>query len=448
MIRFNNYVYYEGEVSGSKPLGQGTLYCHMNPSESTKSGQTGLGLMDELSGEFGEREVTNASLIFASGWVYHGTVSYHVSESGIRYTLSAKGTLSVNRTQTLGTLVKRSFVLPKMAIIGRAYNGFQIREGSGTYFKAIDGLNTDNDDFMGFPMNFLVDDNFEIHGLIVGKTTREYENWEWGFDLNDTIKNEKGHKLILSKAGTYRIEFPKGEFMDSGQGTYKIMKKEGLIAKLTKDSPCTITYRNGDKFVGEVMFVDTLYGQNYKFPSLKASSPVYVGKLVLDKNILPFTGTFTTADGNSFNMIDGKTEEELMAQAEAELEEQQMADQRRKQAQQANAKKVAEQRKLLNECNGKTFSFNQYFTALGGKWQVTNGNASIKFWKNGQEIIVRISGTLNILEFREITADGELSCYEAGNPLYGSWYIKIINNKGKKAFVVNRPLGGLKYLLQ
>ena len=141
-----------------------------------------------------------------------------------------------------------------------------------------------------------------------------------------------------------------------------------------------------------------------------------------------------------------------MAQAEAELEEQQKQEAQKqakmKATREANAKKVAEQRKLLNECNGKTFSFNQYFTALGGKWQVTNGNASIKFWKNGQEIIVRISGTLNILEFREITADGELSCYEAGNPLYGSWYIKIINNKGKKAFVVNRPLGGLKYLLQ
>lgn len=464
VVKLSEFVYYEGEVERKIPNGQGVLVAFNMKGQRRVADiekaieQNPRGFKrDYISGVFSNDTVKNANVVFASGWKYQGVLVYQVKENGIIYELQEGGMLQSADGRDPTEFTSGTVKLAAKAGIAISLSDYNANF-SKIYFNARNSLGKKYTHLFGFPVNFVTSFNF-LFAATIGQNYDGSWNWEGIRDLETYYTTDIGKLQIYKRNDSYEYYYNlvlnNGVRIDTKSNIVKLNAENGKLSRTLSDSIWTLEYANGDKYEGSIRFVNKNNNQMYKMPSLDSKSPIYYESLKLDDNVVPYTGTFTTADGNSFNMVDGKTEEELMAQAEAEIAEQERAEEQRQAelkrqqaAREANAKKVAEQRKLLNECNGKTFSFNQYFTALGGKWQVTNGNASIKFWKNGQEIIVRISGTLNILEFREITADGELSCYEAGNPLYGSWYIKIINNKGKKAFVVNRPLGGLKYLLQ
>ena len=218
---------------------------------------------------------------------------------------------------------------------------------------------------------------------------------------------------------------------------------DGVVGFEKESNNNIIVYNNGDQFKGKAVFVDRDNRNKYlSKPSFNPMSSNYIGSIKLENGVKPYTGHFKKADGNEYSLTDGLTEKELEAkklreaQEEAEKQAQLKKAQEEKRAQQiANQKKAAEDKRITQDfikiAWGKTFTFKKYQMMQ----RVNNGEYSVKFLSNRQDIFVRVNGRLEWLKFVEYSDDGkELVCRIWDNySLTGTVYIKPMKHEGKWA---------------
>ena len=476
-VKYSSHMYYEGDVSGGKPNGEGILYCTLNKVENFGSGLVRFmtdknydpltaqkakdGVCDMIKGTFSDTRVSNAKVLFNSGWMYYGDLLFDPSEKDYVSIAFAEGGIIVAPSDYSDRYFNNKVQITESFVIKRKLDtfGFGCSEIS---INAKTGLKPQMIISEGLPSTFLIENNYSVALKIKQVVRNKTEEWQWELVPNALYKNKKGYTVKTNSSSgknSFVYSAPNGDFYNSGTGRYRLTLSEGIVGYVKESNDNIILYNNGDKFVGTIRFVDRKKNQYITKPSFDPNSSCYIGNITIS-NIKAYTGQFTSATGESYRLIDGLTEEEYMAKVEAQQEEQRLRQQKAKAeaaaaqakadaAKKASAAKINEAKKQLASVqHGKTYYFNCYYTPYSGNWEVTHGNASIRFYANGQDILLRVGGSLTYLHFSEITKDGDLSCYETNNPFYGTWYITILTVNGKKAFKLRRPVMGIQYLLK
>ncbi len=458
-VKYSSHVYYEGSVSGGKPNGTGVLYCTLNEVENFGSGLVKFlteknydplkapkakdGVCDIIKGTFLDTHVNNATVIFNSGWIYYGNLDFDSSDKeyltiqfeggGFLVAPSNNNSRYNNKVQ-----IKEPFKMIRK-VETFAFGCSDIRVNAKTAIKTPYYIAEE------LPSSFLTSNNYDVVLKINQVIRNKMEEWEWITVPSAVYKNEDGHEIRTTESSGkthFTYVAPNGDFYNSATCKYRFTMPDGIVGFAKESDSNIIIYKNGDKFVGETYFIDKKSDKLLSKPSFDPNSSFYIGSMTLESGVKAYTGKIQKADGKEYSLTEGLTEEELEAKKlrEAKKEEERRAQLRKaeeeRRAQQiANQKKEEEDKRVtktfINSAWGKKYTFKKYQMMQN----VKNGEYSVQFMANRQDIFVRVNGRLEWLKFVEYSDDGkELVCrIWNNNSITGTVYIKPMKHEGKWA---------------
>lgn len=459
-VKYSPHVYYEGSVSGGKPNGDGVLYCTLSKVENFGSGfmkfvteknydpltapKAKDGVCDVIKGFFTDTHVINATVIFNSGWAFYGDLDFDPSDKEFLTIQFARGGTLVAPSNYNSRFSNKVIVEEPFKIVRKvetfAFGCSNISVEAETAIKTPYLIAED------LPSNYLIRNNYNLILKINQVVRNKKEEWEWITVPSAVYKNKDGFEIRTTESSGkthFTYVAPNGDFYNSATGRYRFTMQDGVVGFEKESNNNIIVYNNGDQFRGKVVFVDRDNSNKYlSKPSFNPMSSNYIGSIKLENGVKPYTGHYKKADGNEYSLTDGLTEKELEAkklreaQEEAEKQAQLKKAQEEKRAQQiANQKKAAEDKRITQDfikiAWGKTFTFKKYQMMQ----RVNNGEYSVKFLSNRQDIFVRVNGRLEWLKFVEYSDDGkELVCRIWDNySLTGTVYVKPMKHEGKWA---------------
>lgn len=478
----NNHVIFEGRTKKKLPAGTGRLHCmsidHTKYKENYNRMFDDKGnfmthfipvecFQDKISGNFDGGNVSNANVEFynrvGSKWTYKGNMIIQCSDNVVNYILLPKGVLNLGKDYK-SQIIKSDLILVDTVVVKRKFDNFSLEF---PYMKMFSHLtfNTDNSDitFFGMPTSF-----FKKYAIVY---EMKYDNG-WQFKCNASypgikmdqseeilyqVENCKSSKVIFEDNSWYKI------FLDGSRRariSFSTNLKDGAINTSIDTNKENIThanikFKNGDVYTGTIKYVSEKNG-NHKVrngqgdiaPSIIDTDPYYFKNLSISDNIIFVDGTYTFANGTSTTYVSEYDDNERNQMALAQEARAKAAKQASEEAAKKSANQIATTKKLLTKLWGKTYKYTQYYSYYSS-WQKTNGNASIKFLSNGQDIFLDVGSSSTWLKFSNITNEGELSCRDVRDGIGGTCYITPYLNNGEMSFIIYYPAvaGGFKYRL-
>lgn len=460
----NNYVIYEGKTKKKIPTGNGRLHCvpfdHTQYREHydqlfTNNGNLNYQVaptsnQDLISGVFDGNYVSNAQASFytkdAPNWTYKGDMIVRCTDNDINYILLPKGFITIGSNNT-SLIIKNTIPLVDTVVVKRKFKNFSL---VFPYVKTLSNFAFKTDDpsltFFGMPSAF-----FKVYTIL---TEVQYDKG-WVSKCNATYA---GLKLDQSEKITYQVEncqSSKVTFED--KSWYKILYdnsriarvsfyaklKDGTIKTTTDARKSSITHadiqlNNGDSYAGTIKYVSEKKG-NHKVrngqadlvPSIIETDPFFFKNLTIKDNIIFIDGVYQDAGGLSTVYEGGYDDNERLEMAQAQQARAKAAEAKAAAAQKKEAEDKSVTQTFIKGAWGKKFTFKKYQMMN----QVSNGEYSVQFSQNRQDIFVRVNGRLEWLKFSNYSDDGtELVCRLWNNhSLTGTVYIKPMKREGKWA---------------
>lgn len=462
-VKYNSHLYYEGEVSKGKPSGKGILYCTLekvdnfgsgfmkfisdpnyNPLTATKAKD---GVCDVIQGIFSGNHVTDATVAFNSGWGYEGDLIFNADDDKVVTFSFVNGVFTIPANYT-GSIFNEIRVVDT-CYMARGLENFAMKTSR---IKVHPSSIKISNKLGVIPTSFIRYKGFVVNVELNQSINNKKEEWGINYYKNDVYQSED-KKLILkitdniSNGSPRIIYYSQNEpitYFDS-KGAYLFHLNDGDVMR-DSTLQCIISYKDGSTFKGKIRFMGKGGNDLSETVSFDPTSKFYIGNYDINTSIksciAPYTGLLSYKDGRSVRYTDGMTEEELKAvklreaQKEEERRAQLMKAEEERRAQQiANQKKEAEDKKVtqtfIKSAWGKKFTFKKYQMFQ----QVSNGEYSVQFMANRQDIFVRVNGNLEWLKFVEYSDDGkELVCRLWNNhSITGTVYIKPMKHEGKWA---------------
>lgn len=462
-VKYNSHLYYEGEVTKGKPSGNGILYCTLDKVDNFGSGfmkfitdpnynplsdkKAKDGVCDVIKGTFSGNQVTDATVAFNSGWGYEGDIIFDASDDKLLTLSFVDGVFTVPASYT-GSIFNEIRIVDTCYMV-RRYEDFAMKTSKIKVHPS--GIKISNR--LGeIPTSFIRYKGFVVNVELSQNIINKKEEWEINYYKTDVYQSEDKNSFLkvfdnISNGSPRIIYYSQNEpitYYDS-KGPYLFHLNDGDVMR-DSTLQCTISYKDGSTFKGKTQFKGKDGNGLSEAVSFDPYSKYYIGNYEIntsiESSIAPYTGLLSYKDGRSVKYTEGLTEEELKAKrllaakkeeerllqlkkAEEERRAQQIADQKKE----VEAKRVAQA--FIKSAWGKTFTFkkNRMFQ------QVSNGEYSVKFMKNRQDIFVRVNGHLEWLKFVEYSSNGiDLVCRIWNNhTITGTVYISPMKHEGKWA---------------
>lgn len=476
----NNHIIYEGKTKKKIPNGKGRIHCmatnyiknRYNIYDLFKeNGDMRLDIgtdhrQDLISGFFNGNFINDADAQFCgvdySLWFYKGNMIIRLVGENVEYVLLPEGIIRWGGTNAL---LKDELTLTDTVVVKRDFTNFSLET---PYIRFL--TNT------SFNLNITNQKYFEVPSAFFKKYVTYFElRYKDGWEYN-CRSSFPGLKIDKSEQITFIVENCKTSKVIFGDNSwyhrYKDISgnprvsffaelKDGII-KTTADekrnnlSHADIKFKNGDSYKGTIRIVTAKNGNHmadgckYIIPSILDSDTYYFKNLSIKDNVIFVNGVYQDAGGLSKvyegGYDDNERQEMEKEKAIAKANKEKAVKQANEEAARKRANKIAETKKLLPKLYGKTFSYNQYYDYYVA-WSKHNGNASIKFSANRQDIFLRVGSTTTWLKLSEITNNGDLECIQAGSRnLADVCYITPYLDNGKISFIIDL-LGGFKYRL-
>lgn len=469
-----NHMVYEGKTKKKIPHGKGILHCTALDHTKYKDRYNDFFLEDgRINNRFDTRQdiilgVFNGNVVnngIAKFWGYNGVIwSYKgdliIQQNGenIEYVLLPNGIINMGGYDTL---VKNEFTITDTVVVYRNMANFSIETPYITLITHTCFNTHPNREYIGIPSLFFND-------YVTYFDIRYKEGWEYKCNSSyPGIKKDKSEQItyIVENCRTSKVIFGDEswyeryvDILKHEKVTFSAVLKDGTIissadAKSEKISHAVIKFNNGDSYKGTIRLVTAKKGNRKAddwvqdiIPSILESETYYFKNISLTDNVIFIDGTYTYANGNVITYTDGYDDNERIEKEQKAQAARAAAQSRAIKSQQDREKKAANTRKLMSKLYGKTFSYNQYYDYYVA-WSKHNGNASIKFSANRQDIFLRVGSMTTWLKLSEITDDGKLSCIETGSrSLADVYYITPYLDNGKISFIIDL-IGGIKYRL-
>lgn len=470
----SNQIIYEGKTKKKMPNGNGRIHIlsfdYTKYNESYNNMFTDDGKLrnmpycyqDLISGTFNGNNVSSAFATFSgvksANWAYKGDMIINLQGENVQYILLPEGVIDLGHCNSI---MKDEFVLTDTVIVTRSFTDFSLET---PYILLMTHLafksDNPNYEYFGIPSSF-----FKYYA-----TYFEIRNKDgWSFKCNSSypgVKRDKSEQITYSvencrsskvifgdkswykrykdNSGNVKVSF----FANIKDGTIRTSADE----KKNNLSQAEIKFKNGGSYKGTIRIVTAKKGnrmadgQKYIIPSILESDSYFFKNLSIKDNIIFVDGVYQDAGGLSTVYEGGYDDNERQEMAIAKANKEKAVKQANEEAARKRANKIAETKKLLPKLYGKTFSYNQYYDYYVA-WSKHNGNASIKFSANRQDIFLRVGSTTTWLKLSEITNNGDLECIQAGSRnLADVCYITPYLDNGKISFIIDL-LGGFKYRL-
>lgn len=486
-VKYNAHLYYEGEVSKGKPNGEGTLYCTLEKVDNFGSGfmkfitdknynpltakKAKDGICDMITGTFSGNRVTDATVKFNSGWGYEGDLIFDTSNEKVVTISFIEGVFSVPTNYQ--NCPFNEIMVVDTCYMARRYEDFFMKT---SVIKAHPGGIKGGQKLGEIPASFLRDQDLIPNIELVQSIENGKEQWRINYSRADVYSSENKKCVLKFTDNTsngslqfiYALKNEPITFYDT-KGMYIFHFNDGDVAR-DSSFQCMISYKNGNTFKGKTRFRGVGYSDLSPTVSLDPHSKFYIGKYntqnSIENCVVPYEGILTYADGRSVRYVEGMTEEAYKAKKlqDAKKEEERRAqikkadEERRAQAKKAkqaaqekaqkNAARLAQTKKLLPRLYGKKYSYSSYSDYYIG-WVKHNGNSSIRFSQNRQDVFINIGSGSYWLKMDEIIETGEISCHEVGaGYLAGTCYLTPSMKNGAMEFLIYFPTtGGLRYKL-
>lgn len=486
-VKYNAHLYYEGEVSKGKPNGEGTLYCTLEKVDNFGSGfmkfitdknynpltakKAKDGICDVITGTFSGNRVTDATVKFNSGWGYEGDLIFDTSNEKVVTISFIEGVFSVPTNYQ--NCPFNEIMVVDTCYMARRYEDFFMKT---SVIKAHPGGIKGGQKLGEIPASFLRDQDLIPNIELVQSIENGKEQWRINYSRADVYSSENKKCVLKFTDNTsngslqfiYALKNEPITFYDT-KGMYIFHFNDGDVAR-DSSFQCMISYKNGNTFKGKTRFRGVGYSDLSPTVSLDPHSKFYIGKYntqnSIENCVVPYEGILTYADGRSVRYVEGMTEEAYKAKKlqDAKKEEERRAqikkadEERRAQAKKAkqaaqekaqkNAARLAQTKKLLPRLYGKKYSYSSYSDYYIG-WVKHNGNSSIRFSPNRQDVFINIGSGSYWLKMDEIIETGEISCHEVGaGYLAGTCYLTPSMKNGAMEFLIYFPTtGGLRYKL-
>ena len=268
-----------------------------------------------------------------------------------------------------------------------------------------------------------------------GRTRGEF----WDFEIARNkynfyeFENKKGNALIVSPEGNpphILSIYPNEDFIridNDGKIKYRLTIDGITLKNDSLSEGAEVIYSNGDKAIGEI-YIDWLPIPKKIKEWMENGFPSNIAK----NKILFQNGNYYYADGRHTKVINGKTEEQLIAErkasdakAKAELKKQQAA-------RAENEKNTKATQAFLNSVWGKRFTFNGYGDQYGN---YNHGSSVLTFSSNHSDIWLDIAGTTQHFKIDHI--NGKEIWVKDIFAYVSSITIIPIKRNGKQAFKVS-----------
>ena len=468
-IKYGPNLIYEGEVASKKPAGIGKLCFVLNDKkelsdikykqllESTgqrgKAGLINAGnlLQDVVEGNFSDTCITNATVIFASGASFRGNINYRIENKGntVVYTLLPGGNLNIPGS----TVVKGNWRIGYPLIIERSL-GSDIKS-SNLQIQSRSGLMNSRKSYLAdfLPICYIMslDVVMEIclhsHVIKYSDGTTSMEVWDFAIVGDNGVYNfgnNKGHKLLVSSIGDnpgFKSIYPNGDFIEvsnSGAIKYKLTFDGIIIQNIPQKDATEITYKNGDKAIGDVSIGWQPVPKKIQ-QWMENEFPSNIAKELQFNN-----GEYYYADGRSTKVINGKKEEQLIAEKKAAETKALTEREQQVKARAEKEKNTKATAAFLNSAWGKKFNFDGYHD--GNRY--VHGSSVLRFSYDRSDIWLDVAGhTYHFIVDGVSDDDGKsIRCREIGTAMPGV-YISPITRNGKRAFKILFVFAELEYML-
>jgi len=440
-------------------MGNGTLFDQKTGAFIQGARHGSNITQDVVIGQFNNGYVTNATAEFRmnynlSEWSYKGDLMIEYDNNYVSYILLPKGIITTRNSYN-STIVKKTIPVIDTVEVKRNLRTFEL---DFPYMRILSSyaFNLDNQDFFGIPSEF-----FKQYDVLF--ETSYVENKGWQFKCNSSnpgLKKDRSEEIVLKvvDCSKGRVEFKDGSWYSRRYDTmgnpiseFAVKLADGSIILTCVNNDiqnlrAQIKYNNGDNYDGKVNLVDA---HNYYIrPSILESDEYYFRNLSLKKDISLITGVYNYANGTSTRYENGYNDNARQQIAIEQAKRQREAKQAAQEKAQKNAARLAQTKKLLPRLYGKKYSYSSYSDYYTG-WVKHNGNSSIRFSPNRQDVFVNIGSDSYWLKMDEIIETGEISCHEVGaGYLAGTCYLTPSMKNGAMEFLIYFPTtGGLRYKL-
>lgn len=462
-VKYNSHLYYDGEVSKGKPSGKGILYCTLDKVDNFGSGfmkfisdpnynplsakKAKDGVCDVIQGTFSGNQVIDATVAFNSGWGYEGDLIFDTSDDKLLTLSFVEGVFTVPANYT-GSIYNEIRIVDTCYMV-RRYEDFAMKTSK---IKAHPSGIKLNYKLGEIPTSFIRYKGFVVNVELSQSVNNKKEEWGINYYKTDVYQSEDKNSFLkvfdnITNGSPRIIYYSQNEpitYYDS-KGAFLFHLIDGDVMR-DSTLQCAISYKDGSTFKGKTLFKGKDGNGLSETVSFDPSSKFYIGNYDINtpikSSIAPYTGLLSYEDGRSVRYTEGLTEEELKAKKllEAKKEKERQAQLKKAEAERraqqiANQKKEAENKRatqtFMNSAWGKKFTFKKYQMMQ----RVTNGEYSVQFMANRQDIFVRVNGRLEWLKFKNYSDDWkELVCsLWNNNSITGTVYIKPMKHEGKWA---------------